>query len=110
MDFKLSAEDEGFRSELRSWLDANLPARERRNRFALEFMHSEAGEEWDWRVAWHKKMHAAGWVAVHWPKEYGGRGATLTQQMIYQEELERARAPVLVNAQGIGLVGPTLML
>jgi alkylation response protein AidB-like acyl-CoA dehydrogenase len=110
MDFKLSAEDEAFRTELRSWLDRNLPRSERRNRFALEFMHSEAGEEWNRRIAWHKKMHAAGWVAVHWPQEYGGRGATLTQQMIYQEELERARGPVLVNAQGIGLVGPTLML
>jgi alkylation response protein AidB-like acyl-CoA dehydrogenase len=110
MDFKLSAEDEAFRTELRSWLDANLPASERRNRFALEFMHSEAGEEWTRRVAWHKKMHAAGWVAVHWPRDCGGRGATLTQQMIYQEELERARGPVLVNGQGIGLVGPTLMI
>jgi alkylation response protein AidB-like acyl-CoA dehydrogenase len=110
MDFKLSAEDEAFRAELRSWLDANLPVSERRNRFALEFMHSEAGEEWTRRVAWHKKMHAAGWVAVHWPRDCGGRGATLTQQMIYQEELERARGPVLVNGQGIGLVGPTLMI
>jgi alkylation response protein AidB-like acyl-CoA dehydrogenase len=110
VDFKLSAEDEAFRQELRSWLDANLPSSERRNRFALEFMHSEAGDEWIRRVAWHKKMHAAGWVAVHWPKDCGGRGATLTQQMIYQEELERARGPMLVNAQGIGLVGPTLML
>jgi alkylation response protein AidB-like acyl-CoA dehydrogenase len=73
-------------------------------------MHSEAGEEWERRVAWHKKMHAAGWIAVHWPREYGGRGATLTQQMIYQEELERARGPVLANLQGIGLVGPTLMI
>ncbi len=110
MDFKLSAEDEAFRQELRSWLDTNLPESERRNRFSLEFMHSEAGEEWTRRVAWHKKMHAAGWIAVHWPKECGGRGATLTRQMIYQEELERARGPVLVNAQGIALVGPTLML
>ena len=110
MDFKLSAEDEAFRAELRGWLDANLPRSERRNRFALEFMHSEGGEEWQRRIAWHKKMHAAGWVAVHWPAQYGGRGATLTQQMIYQEELEHARAPMLVNAQGIALVGPTLML
>src|ERR1700684_2060195 len=92
MDFKLSAADEAFRAGLRSWLDANLPPRERRNRFAMEFMHSEAGEEWERRIAWHKKMHAAGWVAVHWPRECGGRG------------------PELVNGQGIELVGPTLML
>ena len=57
-----------------------------------------------------KHLHQAGLIGLTVAKEYGGRGATLTQQMIYQEELERARGPVLVNAQGIGLVGPTLML
>ncbi len=110
MDFKLSEQDEAFRREFRAWLDGNLPPSERTHRFAMEFMHSEGGEEWERRIAWHKKMHGAGWVAVHWPEKYGGRGATLTQQMIYQEELERARAPMLVNGQGIGLVGPTLMI
>ena len=110
MDFKLSEEDEAFRGELRSWLDKNLPENQRRNRFAMEFMHSEGGDEWERRIAWHKKMHAGGWMGVSWPSQYGGRGATLTQQMIYQEELERVRAPMLANAQGIALVGPTLML
>jgi alkylation response protein AidB-like acyl-CoA dehydrogenase len=110
MDFKLSEQDEAFRHELRNWLDENLPENERRNRFAMEFMHSEGGDEWERRIAWHKKMHAGGWVGVSWPAQYGGRGATLTQQMIYQEELERARVPMLVNAQGIALVGPTLMI
>jgi len=54
-------------------------------------------------------MHAAGWVAIQYPRQYGGRGATITQQYIYDEELNRAGAPQLVNGQGIGLVGPTLM-
>jgi alkylation response protein AidB-like acyl-CoA dehydrogenase len=54
-------------------------------------------------------MHAAGCVAIQYPKQYGGRGATITQQYIYDEELTRAGAPQLVNGQGIGLVGPTLM-
>jgi alkylation response protein AidB-like acyl-CoA dehydrogenase len=109
MDFKLSEEDEAFRAEFRRWLDENLPDGERRNRFAMEFMHSEGGDEWERRVAWHQRMHAGNWVGVAWPAQYGGRGATLTQQMIFQDELERVRAPALVNAQGIALVGPTLM-
>jgi alkylation response protein AidB-like acyl-CoA dehydrogenase len=54
-------------------------------------------------------MHAGGWIAIQYPKEYGGRGASITQQYIYDEELNRAGAPQLVNSQGIGLVGPTLM-
>ena len=109
MDFSFSEEDEAFRLELRSWLEANLPAGHRKADFSIEFFADEEGEQWEKRLAWHKKMHAAGWIAIHYPKQYGGRGASLTQQHIYNEELARAGAPQLVNAQGIGLVGPTLM-
>ena len=109
MDFNFSPEDEAFRKELRTWLDANLPTGHRKTDFSIEFFADEEGENWDKRVAWHRKMHAAGWVAIQYPNEYGGRGASLTQQQIYNDELARAGAPSLVNAQGIGLVGPTLM-
>jgi alkylation response protein AidB-like acyl-CoA dehydrogenase len=109
MDFTFSASDEAFRAEFRSWLDANLPAVARSNRFLLEFFAGESGDEWQRRRQWHHKMYAAGWVGIQWPRDYGGRGATLTQQLIYDEELARAGAPTLVNGGGIGLVGPTLM-
>src|SRR5579883_580174 len=109
MDFKFSEADEQFRRELREWLEANLPPEDRKNPFAIEFFANEEGEGWEKRLAWHKKMHAAGWVAIHYPKQYGGRDATVTQQYIYQQELSRAGAPQLVNSQGIELVGPTLM-
>jgi alkylation response protein AidB-like acyl-CoA dehydrogenase len=109
MDFRFSDEDENFRSELRQWLEANLPQAHRKTAFAIEFFANEEGKEWEERLAWHMKMHAAGWVAIHYPKEYGGRGASLTQQYIYDEELNRVGAPQLVNGQGIGLVGPTLV-
>jgi alkylation response protein AidB-like acyl-CoA dehydrogenase len=109
MDFNFSASDEAFRAEFRSWLDANLPAAARSNRFLIEFFAAESGDEWQRRRLWHHQMHAAGWVGIHWPRDYGGRGATLTQQLIYDEELARAGAPMLVNGGGIGLVGPTLM-
>ena len=108
MDFKFSADDEAFRTELRSWLEANLPRRERSEDAEEPF--SEGGaSQWQRRLAWHKKMHGGGWVGISWPKEYGGRGATLTQQLVYGEEMSRAHAPALVNQLGTMLVGPTLI-
>jgi len=96
MDFNYSPEDEAFRQELRSWLEANQPG-------------DEPGDEWQRRLGWHRKMHAAGWVGVSWPREYGGRGASLMQQVIYNREMARAKTPQLVNMLGIGLAGPTLI-
>jgi alkylation response protein AidB-like acyl-CoA dehydrogenase len=109
LDFRFSDEDELFRSEFRKWLDDNLLSEHRKSDFPIEFFANEDGEEWEKRLAWHKKMYSAGWIAIHYPRDYGGRGATITQQYIYDEELNRAGAPQLVNGQGIGLVGPTLM-
>jgi alkylation response protein AidB-like acyl-CoA dehydrogenase len=110
MDFKFSDADESFRSEFRRWLEANLPSEHHKTAFAIEFFANEEGEDWEKRLAWHKKMHAGGWIGIQYPREYGGRGSTIAQQYIYDEELNRAGAPQLVNGQGIGLVGPTLML
>ena len=108
MDFKFSAEDEAFRMELKSWLDANLPRRESNEDFE-DALSDQGTSHWERRVAWHKKMHSGGWVGISWPKEYGGRGATLTQQLVYGEEMSRAHAPALVNQLGTMLVGPTLI-
>src|ERR1700736_5807281 len=108
MDFKFSTEDESFRAELRSWLEANLPRRERSDQAEGAFSY-EGASHWERRVAWHKQMHVGGWVGIGWPKEYGGRGATLEQQVVYNEEMTRANAPGIVNGLGIMLVGPTLI-
>ncbi len=107
MDFRFSPEDEAFRREFSSWLAANLPKGNQEPN--VDFMHEEGSGDWRRRLEWHKKMHAAGWVGISWPKEYGGRGASLTQQLIYQQELAKVNAPQLVNGLGIMLVGPTLM-
>lgn len=107
MDFKFSPEDEAFRQEFSSWLEANVPTSTQEPN--VDFMHEEGSGDWRRRLEWHRKMHAAGWVGISWPKEYGGRGATLTQQVIYQQELARVNAPPLVNGLGIMLVGPTLI-
>ncbi len=109
MDFRFNSEDEAFRAEFRSWLKANRPEEARGANFMVEFFAGEAGEEFERRIEWHKRLYEGGWIAIQWPKEYGGRGASLTQQLIYEEELTRAGAPRIVNGQGLGLVGPTLM-
>src|ERR1700693_6416888 len=108
MDFKFSAEDEAFRSELSGWLKANLP-KAGKAEDGGDFMREGSSDDWKRRVEWHKKMHSGGWVGISWPKEYGGRGATLTQQLVYGEEMSRAHAPALVNQLGTMLVGPTLI-
>ena len=54
-------------------------------------------------------MHAGNWVGIHWPREYGGRGASLLRQLVYAEEMGRANAPAPINPIGIMMVGPTLM-
>ncbi|MBF6569973.1 MAG: acyl-CoA dehydrogenase family protein [Candidatus Binataceae bacterium] len=107
MDFNYSPEDEEFRRELRHWLEANLPESERIE--PLDPIFEESEESWETRVEWHREMHAGKWVGITWPKEYGGRGATLLQQVIFEEELQRFCAPNLVNSVGTLMVGPTLM-
>ncbi len=106
MDFKFSEQDEAFRQEFRAWLKANLPSDWREED---EERDADSRSEFERRRAWHRKLYDGGWMCIHWPKEYGGRGATLLQQVIYNQELERAKAPPTVNFQGIARVGPTLM-
>jgi alkylation response protein AidB-like acyl-CoA dehydrogenase len=99
MDLTLSAAEEAFRDELRAWLQENNPGRE------------PPGDEasFEFRRAWQRKLHDAGWAGVAWPKEYGGRGATLVEQAIFNEEMVRARTPSVVNVLGLAMGGPTVI-
>src|SRR5580704_12688239 len=107
MDFNCSPEDEAFRKELRAWLVANAPkGLENSDSFGDE---ADDTDEWGRRIAWYKKLHQGGWVGIDWPKEYGGRGATILQTIVYYQELARAKAPLPFIGQGASLVGPTLM-
>jgi alkylation response protein AidB-like acyl-CoA dehydrogenase len=106
MDFRFSDEDEAFRQEFSGWLERNLP---RDWRDEGEPRDPDSREEFERRRAGHRKLYDGGWMCIHWPKEYGGQGATLLQQVIYNQELDRAKAPPTVNFQGIARVGPTLM-
>jgi len=105
MDFKYSPEDEAFRAELRQWLEAN-------KKFApppSSILAEESDDQWDARVAWHKKLNQGGWVAVNWPARYGGRGASVMQRLIFREELSRLSLSEPGIGMGISLLGPTLM-
>jgi alkylation response protein AidB-like acyl-CoA dehydrogenase len=106
MDFKFSEADEAFRRDFRNWLEKNLP---RDWHDSGELHDPDTKEEFERRRGWHRKLYDGGWMCIHWPKEYGGRGASLLQQIIHSQELDRAKAPPTVNFQGIARVGPTLM-
>src|SRR5215475_11188119 len=105
MDFNYSPEEEKFRQEVRIWFEANLPDDLREGRDE----ELSQNERWERHKAWHKKLYEGGWVGIWWPKEYGGRGASLIEQAIFNEELGRTGAPAGVNMNGVTLLGPTLM-
>jgi alkylation response protein AidB-like acyl-CoA dehydrogenase len=103
-----SPEDEAFRSEARQWLEANLTGE-----FTTVIGRGGPGDEhevFEPRLAWERKMGRDGWTCLGWAKEHGGRGASLTQQVIFLEEYARARAPGRVGHIGEGLIGPTIAL
>lgn len=96
-------QDEAFRAELRAWLTAHVTDAFREQR-TMTFQEKMAV-----RRAWQKTLFESGWIGIGWPREYGGRGATLTQESIYHEEMARARAPLAANVIGLNMAGPTLL-
>jgi alkylation response protein AidB-like acyl-CoA dehydrogenase len=107
VDLSYSDEDEAFRAEIRGWLEEHLTG----DFAALKGLGGpgkdhEAIEE---RLVWNRHLAEHGWTGVGWPKEHGGRGLSLWQQVIFHEEYARADAPARVNHLGEELLGPTLM-
>ena len=105
MDLSFTTAEESFRSELRAWLDGHLP----RGWVDGAVEHDTLAGEVAFLVDWQKQLHAGGWVGVHWPREYGGRGAGVVENYIFQAEMARAKAPEIINRIGVNLVGPTLI-
>jgi alkylation response protein AidB-like acyl-CoA dehydrogenase len=104
MDLSFTPEEEAFRAEVQSWLEANLPA---------EWRHSGVGgyrEEADEAIQrqWQRRLYEGGWLTLAWPKERGGRGATPVMQAIYQEEVARSGAPPIIGRLGVSLLAPLL--
>jgi hypothetical protein len=101
MDLTYTPEEEAFRLEARTWLEAHVPKTP---------MHSfDTAEGFQRHREWERTLNSGRWSAVNWPVEYGGRGANLIQWLIFEEEYFRAGAPGRVNQNGIFLLGPTLM-
>jgi alkylation response protein AidB-like acyl-CoA dehydrogenase len=101
MDLSFDTNEIAFREELRGWLAANEPGVE----------PPAGGEEhFDWTRAWQRRLHEGGWVGIDWPREYGGRGAGLTESALFYEELGRAGAPLPAGVLGLLLAGPTVIL
>ena len=110
MDFNYSPQEEEFRREVREWLAENmkeLPDWWGRRDVAGPEVDSEEFRQF--ALWWHKKLHAAGYVGIHWPKEYGGRGATLMEQVVLNEEMARHGAPEPTNVHGLGWCGPAIL-
>src|SRR5690349_23839239 len=103
MDLTLSPQELQFRDELRAWLKANVPADWEAR------IGDDLAERFEFLRKWQKKVYEAGWAGIAWPQEYGGRGATLMEQVIFTEEMARAGAPPLANVLGLILVGPTII-
>jgi alkylation response protein AidB-like acyl-CoA dehydrogenase len=104
VDLVWSQEDERFRAELRSWLEGALP----------ELGPEPEREDWGARrkrdTTWQRMLYDAGYAGINWPAEFGGRGASLSEQLVFYEEITNAGAPnVGVNFVGLLHAGPTLI-
>ena len=100
MDLTLTDSEAAFRDEVRGWLEENHPG---------PSPEGDDQAEFEFRRAWQKKLHEAGWAGLSWPEEYGGKGATLIEQSIFNEELARQRVPLPANVLGLVMGGPVVI-
>ncbi len=107
MQLRFTAEDEQFREQVATWLSENLSGE-----FAPVRFRGGPGDEHHFveeRKAWEQRLAAGGWTCIGWPEAWGGRGATIEQQVIFNEEYARAGGPGRVGHIGETLTGPTLL-
>ena len=104
MDLNLTPNEQKFRDEFREWLGANLPAPWQGGTNA-----EDRSDYIRYLREWQQKLYLGGWAGISWPQQFGGRGASLMEQAIFQEELARANAPQLIGTIGLSLVGPTII-
>src|SRR5205814_8973695 len=101
MDLSYTPEQEAFREEVRTWLAANVPQ---------DLPSAGTREGFEAHRAWEQELFRAGYSAIRWPVEYGGRGADPVQQAIFEEEYSLAGGPERVSVLGKNLMGPSLMV
>lgn len=104
MELRYTEQEQAFRDELVAWLDEVLPS------VPAEPKRDDWAGRREWDMAWQRTLYDAGYAGINWPKEYGGRGATPTEHLIFLEETERRRAPYVgMNFVGLLHAGPTLI-
>ena len=101
MDLTYPPEAETFRAEIRSWLEENLPEGWGKPDFAMTRDEKKAFNQ-----EWTKKLYAGGWICASWPTEYGGKGLSLMESVVLNEEFARVEAPLRADFFGDTLVGP----
>jgi hypothetical protein len=104
MDLTYPSEAEAFRTEIRAWLEDNLP-----DGWFDEGFELSPGERTAFNEAWAATLYEGGWICATWPKEYGGKGLSLMQGVVLAEEFARAKAPLRADFFGDTLVGPTIL-
>ena len=107
MDLRLTPEQQAFRDRLRAWLKENLP--EEWKAHVVSGPDIPRAEAYGLLREWQRKLYDAGYLGLTWPEEYGGRGLTFMEELIFHEELALAKAPPLLNILGIGMAGPTII-
>ncbi|MGH9030129.1 MAG: acyl-CoA dehydrogenase family protein [Acidimicrobiales bacterium] len=105
MDLRFTADQESFRLEARSWLEANPPVQ---SNGTGPLPSVDTAEGFEAHRDWERRMYEARWSVVSWPEEFGGRSAGLIEWLIFEEEYYRVGGPVRVNQNGIFLLAPTL--
>jgi alkylation response protein AidB-like acyl-CoA dehydrogenase len=106
VDLDPTPELRDFRDEVRTWFDEHLVGEFAEHR-GVGFSWDDAA--WDVRLAWDRELAAGGWLCLGWPVEYGGRAATVDEQLVFQVEYARADAPYRATVQGQDLLGPMLL-
>src|SRR3954471_23883005 len=109
MDFAYTEEDEAFRAELRSWLDENLSDFVDGSEIHDPQNNANLSRQMARRRAWQRRLNEGGWAAINWPREWGGREATIMENVIYSEEMAKAKSPGIFNANGIWQIGPMII-
>jgi alkylation response protein AidB-like acyl-CoA dehydrogenase len=100
MDLTLTPDEEGFRDEVRAWLEANHPG---------PTPEGDDQARFEFEREWQGRLHEGGWAGISWPKEYGGRGASLIEQTIFAAEMARSKAPRPANVLGLVMGGPVVI-
>ena len=110
MDFRYTPEQEEFRTRLRTWLEQNRAEMFGDSSDPLAERDEDSDSRWQKMLEWHRRLYQAGYVALHWPKEWGGGGAGLVEQAIYQDEVLRLGLPLYgANQLAIDRIGLTLI-